>query len=148
MKRRGRAAALTIAAPIGAAPVQPNYTGRLMHSTIMPELRGRNHLGIFLKIFRTWACSNRCDTALDSEVAVNKSGTPLVELERLHGNKLAAESFLTWEVLPKAIEKERAILEMVIDIGFPSETWCALKQIAAETQGAAHHRAKSEFESV
>ena len=107
MERRGRAAAPAITAPIGAVPAQPTNTGMFMRSTIMPELRGRYHLGIFLKRFRTWACLNRCDAALDSEVAVSTSEIPRVELERLHGNKLLAGSFLAWEVLAKAIEKER-----------------------------------------
>ena len=51
MKRRGRAAAPAIAAPVGAAPAQPTSTGTFMPST-MPELRGRDNLGPFLKRFR------------------------------------------------------------------------------------------------
>ena len=79
---------------------------------------------------------------------MNTSGTPLVELERLHGSKLAAESFLAWEVLTKAIEKERGILEMVKDVESRSEAWRALTKNAAETQVEAYDRARSEFESI
>ena len=70
MERRGRTAAPATAAPIGTAPVQPTNTGMFMPSTL-PELRGRNDLGAFLKRLRTWACLNRCDSAFDSEIEVN-----------------------------------------------------------------------------
>ena len=77
---------------------------------------------------------------------MNTSETPRFELERLYGNKLVAESFLAWQVLTKAIEKERGMSEMVMGIGSPSEAWRALTKIAAETREAAYDRAKSEFE--
>ena len=101
-------------------------------------------MGIFLKRFRTWPCSNAC-----SETAVNTSSeTSRAELERLHGNKLVAESFLGWEVMTKVIEKYIGILEMVMDDGSLSEAWHTLTNIAAETQEAAVYdsRAKSELE--
>ena len=50
IKRRGRAAAPAIEAPIGAAPAQPTNTGVLTSFT-MPYSRGRDNLGMFLKIF-------------------------------------------------------------------------------------------------
>ena len=37
-----------------AAPAQPTNTGMFTPFT-MPELRGRDNLGMFLKRFRTWA---------------------------------------------------------------------------------------------
>ena len=52
MERRGRVSAPATAAPIGAAPAQPTGTGVFLPST-MPELRGRDNLGTFLKGFRT-----------------------------------------------------------------------------------------------
>ena len=75
MERRGRAAA-----PIEEAPARPTSMGMFMPSTF-PELRGRENLEMFLKRFRTWACLNRCESALDSEIAVNASGTLRVELD-------------------------------------------------------------------
>ena len=93
LERRGRTAERAIAAPIGAAPVQHTSTGILLRST-MPEARCQDNLGIFLKGFRTWTCSNRFNTALDFETAVYTSETPRDEPERLHSNKLVAELFL------------------------------------------------------
>ena len=93
MEKRGCAEGPAIAVLIGAAPAQPTNIGMLMCSA-MSELRGRDHLGIFLKRFRTWVCSNQCDNALDLETTVNTSETPRVKLEILYGIKLAAESFL------------------------------------------------------
>ena len=79
-------------------PNPPTNTDVLMLST-MPELRGRDYLGIFSKRFRT----------LDSEIIVNTSETPRVEHERLHGKKLLGELFLAWEVLTKGTKKQRGI---------------------------------------
>ena len=50
MERRGRTAAHVIPAPIGTAPAQPTNTGMIM-PCIIPELRSRDNLGIFLKRF-------------------------------------------------------------------------------------------------
>ena len=79
------------AASIEEAPTRPTIMGRFMPSTI-PELKGREDLEMFLKRFQTWACLNRCDSALDSEIAVNTSGTPRVELERLLDFNLVGNS--------------------------------------------------------
>ena len=76
---------------------------------------------------------------------MNTSGTPLVELERLHDTKLVTKLLMAWLALTKATEKEKGILEMIIDIGSLSEAWRALTKIAAETQEEAYDRAKSEF---
>ena len=79
---------------------------------------------------------------------MSTSETLRVERERQYSsNKLVAESFLAEEVLMKAIEKERRILEMAMDIGFPLKSWRALTNIAAKTREGAYDRAKSEFES-
>ena len=72
----------------------------------MPELRGRESLGTFLERFRAKACLNRYDSALDSKIAVNASGTPRVELERLHGYNLVDISLKAWQALTKAVEKK------------------------------------------
>ena len=89
-----------------------------MPSTVS-ELRGRENLGTFLKRFQTWACVSRCNSALDSEIVVKTSGTPLAELERPHDRTLGENSLETWQALTKALEKEKEIMEMVIDIGSP-----------------------------
>ena len=114
MERRGRAAAPATAAPIEDAPARPTSMGMFIPSTF-PELRGRENLGMFLKMCRTWACLSRCDSALDSEIAVNTSGTPRVEHERLHDYNLVENSLKVWQALTKALEKESEIMEMVIN---------------------------------
>ena len=67
MERRDRAVAPATAAPIDTAPARPTGTGMFILSN-MPEWRVRDILRIFLKTFRTCACVNRCDSALDSEI--------------------------------------------------------------------------------
>ena len=87
--------------------------------------------------FRTWACVSRCDSGLDSERVVKTFGTPVAELERLCERSLVENSLKAWQVLTKALEKEKEILEMVKDIVSLSEAWRALTKIAAETEEAA-----------
>ena len=147
MERRGRATAPVTAAPREDAPAPSTSIGMFMPSTI-PELRGRQNLGTFLKRFRTWACLSRCDSALDSKTVVNTSVTPRTELERLHQYSLVENSLKTWHALTKALEKEKEIMEMVINIGSISEAWSALTKIAAEIQEAAYDRSIREFGSL
>ena len=54
MEKRGRAMAPATAAPREDASSPPTSIGMSMPSTI-PELRGRQNLGTFLKRLRTWA---------------------------------------------------------------------------------------------
>ena len=118
MQMRGRAAAPVIAASMGLEPTQPANTGMFMPST-MPEMRGHDSLGMAVKIFRTWACSNRCDAALYSKIAVNTSETLR---ERWHGIKLVAEFLRAWEVLTKAIRW--------INIEESNRYWVSLRSMA------------------
>ena len=104
--RRGRATASATAAPREDAPAQSTSTGMFMTSNI-PELRGRDNLGTFLKRFRRWACLSRCDSALDFETVVNTSGTPRAELERLHEYSLVGNSLKARQALTKALDKEK-----------------------------------------
>ena len=147
VERRDRATAPATAAPMENAPAPSTSIGMFMPSTV-PELRGRENLGTFLKRFRTWACVSRCDSALDSEIVVKTSGTPLAELERLHEHSLVENSLKAWQALTKALEKEKEIMKMVIDIGPLPEAWRALTKIATETEVVAYDRAKREFESL
>ena len=59
VERRDRATApATAAAPMENAPAPSTSVGMFMPSTV-PELRGRENLGTFLKRFRTGACVSR-----------------------------------------------------------------------------------------
>ena len=115
VERRGRATApATAAAPRENAPAQSTSIGMFMPSAVQ-ELRGRENLGTFLTRFRTRACVNRCDSALDAEMIVKMSGTSLAELERLHDRTLVENSLKAWQALTKALERED-IMKMVIDM--------------------------------
>ena len=129
-RREARVTASATAAPIEDTPTRSPSIGVFMPSTI-PELRGLENLGTFLKRCRTWAYLNRCDSMLNSETIVNTSGTPRAELERLHEYNLVANSLKAWQALTKALQKGKKIMEMVIDIGSLSETCRALTKIAA-----------------
>ncbi|CAN0411880.1 unnamed protein product, partial [Ascophyllum nodosum] len=76
------------------------------------------------------------------------SGTPLAGLEKLHDRNLVENSLKAWQTLTKALEKEKEIMETVIDIGSLFEAWRALTKITAETKEAAYDRAKREFETL
>ncbi|CAM9590510.1 unnamed protein product [Ascophyllum nodosum] len=147
MERRGRATAPATAAPREDTPAPSMSVDVFMPSTI-PELRGRENLGTFLERFRTWACLSGCDSALDSDTAVNTTGTSRAELEGLHEHSLVENSLKAWLALTKALEKEEEIMEMVMGIGSPSEAWRTLTKIASATQEEAYDRAKREFESL
>ena len=101
---------------------------------------------MFLNKFWPWACSNRFDTALDSETEVDTSETARAELERLHGNQLVSGLFLAWEMTTEATEKEEKILDVVMDIRHPSGVWRSFTQMAAQMQDTAYNRAKNELE--
>ena len=105
-------------------------------------------MGIFLKRFRTWACVSHCDSSFDSETEIKASGTPRAELERLKEYSLVENSLKAWQALTKALEKEKEIMEMVIEIGSLSEAWRALTKISAESQEAAYDRSKRKFKSL
>ena len=89
VERRDRATA----APTERAP--STRIGMFLPSTV-PELRGRENLVTFMQRFRTWACVTRYDSALDSEIIVKTSGTPLAELERLNDRTLVDNSQQAW----------------------------------------------------
>ena len=144
VEQRVRATAPAAAAPMENAPSPSTSIGMLMLLTV-PELRGRENLGTFLQRFRTWACVSRCDSALDSEIFVKTSGTPLAELERLHDRSLVQNSLKAWQALTKAPEKEEEIMKMAIYLGSLSEAWRTLTKIASDTKEAAYDRAKREF---
>ena len=147
MELRGRTTAPATAAPTKNAPAPSTSIGMFMPSTI-PELRVRENLGTFLKCFRTWTCVSRCDSSFEYEIVAQTSETPLAELERLHERSLVENSLKAGQALAKALEKEKEIMEMVIDIGSLSEAWRALTKIAADTEEAVYCRAKREFESL
>ena len=97
----------------GESPVNENCHVPALDRT---GVRGRENLVTFMQRFRTWACVSRCDSALDSEIVVKTSGTPLAELERLHDRTLVDNSLQAWLALTKALEKEEDMLKMVIDM--------------------------------
>ena len=95
VERRYRATApATTVASMKNAPAPSTSIGTFMPSTIQ-ELRGRDNLGTYLKCFRTLTCVSRCNSALDSEIMVKTSRTPLAELERVHYRSLAENSLKT-----------------------------------------------------
>ena len=147
VKTRDRATAPAAAAPVDTAPAPSASIGMFMPSTA-PELRGRPNLAMFLQRFYTWASVAGCDSALDSDVTINISGTSRAELERLYNRALVQKSLQVWQSLTKVLEKESEIMKMVLEIGYPSEAWRALSKIADETEDVAYDQAKREFETL
>ena len=94
VEQRDRATAP--AAPMENAPALSTSIGTFMPSAV-PELRGRENWVTFLQRFRAWACVSRCDSALDSEIIVKTSETPLAERERLHDPSLVDNSLKAWQ---------------------------------------------------
>ena len=147
MEQRDRATAPAAAEPMENAPDPSKSIGMFMPSTV-PELRGRDYLKTFLQRIRTWACVSRCGSALDSEITVRVSGTPLSELEKIHGRSLVDNSLHTWQALTKALEKQEEMLKMVLDIGSLLEAWRALTKIADESEETAYDRTKRGLETL
>ena len=143
MERRARETA-----PVETAPAPSARIGMFMPSSAAPELRHRKNLAMFLERFYTWASVTGCDSALDFELALKKSGTPRAELERIYNRALVDNSLHVWQSLTKALEKEQEVMKMVMEIGSPSVAWRAFKKMADETEDDAHDRAKREFETL
>ena len=112
------------------------------------ELRGRKNLALFLELIYTWASVTGCDSALDSELTIKISGTPRAELERLYNRALVDNSLHVWQSLTKALEKEKEVMKMVMEIGSRPVAWRALNKMADETEDDEHDRAKPEFETL
>ena len=66
----------------------------------------------------------------------------------MRGKHLAAQSYMFWEVLSNAVEKDDVILNMVMEIGLPSEAWRALIKMTVETNDEATYRVKKNFEAL
>ena len=72
VERRDRGTAPTDDAPVETASAPPASIGMFMPLSA-PELRGRKNLAMFLERFYTWCGVTGCDSALDSDVRVNKN---------------------------------------------------------------------------
>ena len=148
VERRDPRTVPTDEAPVETAPAPSASIGKFMPSS-SPELRGRKNLAMFLERFYTWTSVTGYDSALDSDVAIKmSSGTPRTELERLYNRALVDKSLRVWQSLTKALERGQEMMNMVIEIGSPSEAWRALQKIAVETEDGAYDRPKREFETL
>ena len=148
VERRDPGTVPTDEAPVETAPAPSASIGKFMPSS-SPELRGRKNLAMLLERFYTWTSVTGYDSALDSDVVIKmSSGTPRTGLERLYNRALVDKSLRVWQSLTKALERGQEMMDMVIEIGSPSEAWRALQKIAVETEDGAYDRPKREFETL
>ena len=140
--RRGQA---TSAAPVHE--VQKSNMGMFVKNQL-PYTLGQEKLTVFInKKFRIWACSQRCDEALEI-VSIVKTGEVTDSfLEEMRGKQLVGQSYMIWEALNKEIEKEDVILSILIKIGSPSKARRALVKVATETNDAATYRTQKDEEA-
>ena len=99
LERRARAAST---AP--AHDVQQMNTGMFVMMQ-PPELMRRKSLAVFIKPFRTWACYQRCDEALETDSVVRTGEVIRSVVEEMHGEHLVAQSYMILEALNKALKR-------------------------------------------
>ena len=69
-------------------------------------------------------------------------------LKEMRGNYSVAQSYMVWEALKKAVEKNDEILNMTLETCSPSEAWSALTKMATETNGEVIYRVEKDFEAL
>lgn len=116
----------------------------------VPKYTGdRIDLPIFLELFQSWAVQQRCENALFSEEPVDMNATTRRELEEKHSRIMVEQSLFAWSGLTRSLERDQALLDLVVNAGSPSEAWKALEGLAGlETNEAAAERTKRDFEKL
>ena len=76
-------------------------------------------------------------------------GQPRIELEREYGRHIVAQSLTVWNGLTKAVEKYKAIADILVRAKAPSEAWKILKSMVEdESSERARELAKKRFEEL
>ena len=109
----------------------------------------RSELGDFLKLFETWCLSQGCEKALSADESVKMVGVERAELENNHDRNLIQQSMSAWSGLVKALERDAALLNMVIDARSVPGAWKYLLKLAnVGSSDAAYDRAKKSLERL
>ena len=110
----------------------------------------RNSLSRFLKHLYTWAPSSQSEGALNHGRPIIMTGdSSRIELEREYGRHIMAQSLTVWNGLTKAVEKDKAIAEIVVRAKASSEAWKILKSMVEDgSSERAKEQAKKNFEGL
>ena len=81
----------------------------------------RSSLSRFLKHFYTWALSHKSEDALSySRPVIMTTEKSRAELEVEYGRQNVEQSLVIWSALTKAVEKDKAIADIVVGAKAPS----------------------------
>ena len=107
-------------------------------------------LSRFLNVFYTCALSSQSEDALNHSRPIIMTGdNSRRDLEREYGRQIVAQSLAVWNGLTKAVEKDKTIADIVVEVEAPSEAWKILKtMIVDDSSERAKEQAKKQFEEL
>ena len=92
--------------------------------------------------------THEAGNALVNNEPIRVVGREQAELDGAHGRDKINQSIAVWTGLVKGIEKDKALLDVVITAGSPSEAWKILWSLVGESIEAAQDRVNKEFEEL
>ena len=100
----------------GSAPLPPQNQQAGTDRFLIPIYSGeRSTLSRFLNLFYTWDLSSQSEDALNySRPVIITGDNSRRELEREYGRQIVAQSLTIWNGPTKAVEKDKAIADMVV----------------------------------
>ena len=110
----------------------------------------RSSLSRFLNIFYTWAVSDKSKDALScSRPVIMTSKKPRSELEIEYNRRDVEQSLVVWSALTKAVEKDKAIADIIVGAKAPSEAWKVLNSMVEDdSSDRAREQAKTQSEEL
>ena len=103
----------------------------------------RSTLPRFLKLFYKWTLSSQSKDALNHSRPIIMTGdNSRRELEREYGRQIVTESLTVWNAPIKAVEKDKAIADIVVGAKAPSEAWKILQKSMVDDDNHCSERAK------
>lgn len=100
------------------------------HRFPVPVFSGdRNDINYFLKLFRPWCHSQNCDNALFANESMKMIGVEREEIEHRNYRSLLEQCLTPWSGLMKSLERDEALLNMLISEGTVPGAWKSLPQL-------------------
>ena len=93
----------------------------------------RRALPNFINRFFSWAVTQRVEQALTYQVPVlMTTKKSRAELGREYGQIIVGDSLCVWAALTRAVERDRSILDIVMNAKSPSQAWVILTSMVED----------------
>ena len=135
---------------LGSAPSPPLNQQAGNDRFPIPMYSGeRGTLSRFLKLFYTWALSNKSEDALNhSRAVIMTTKKSRSELEVEYGRNVE-QSLVVWSALTKAVEKDKTIADIVVGDKAPSEAWkISNSMVEDDSSERSRKQTKKNFEGL